>query len=60
MRKDVGEAAIKVGTNVLTAGIIGLAFANSGEAFASAFIAIVFGHAFIYYGIKYRDKGDKS
>lgn len=59
MRKDVGQAAIQVGTNVLTAGIIGLAFIDNGAKLVSAFAAIAFGYAFIYYGVKYRD-GDDS
>lgn len=59
MRKDAGEASIKVGTNVITAGFIGLAFANSGESLASAFIAILLGGVLIYYGIKFRDRGNE-
>jgi len=59
MRKDVGEATIKVGSNVITAGFIGLAFANSAESLGSAFIAILLGSILIYYGIKYRDGGNE-
>lgn len=59
MRKEVGEAAVKVGTNIATAGGIGLVFLHDGATMANSIVAIICGFFVIFVGIRYRDGGSQ-
>lgn len=57
MRKEVGDAAIKAGTNIISAAGIGLFFLNDNIFMVNSFVAIPGGVMIILIGVWYRNGG---